>query len=846
MSFLGRRLRVDVRGKGRRRSSRPTPISNRSTHFCGEALEDRRLLAVDGYEIIADYADDYSRNAPLTDGWQYLWNAPDNWISKGGKGDLDTGRLGETSSYLPLEDAGNFWTADGDRANNSMPDRSLRLKPNGGRPGLPAGKAGNGVDRFVIAAYTVDSDGFYAIADSFLSKRSSKGDGIDLVVHVNDYRPVFVSSAGAGLDEAIDFDVEIGFLQAGDTIYVAFGPGDSPTSDNFEADFSIARAAGRSIQQQIDDAIAAGESSVTIDPGTYFIHPENERGAHIEIRRQDDFEIDAAGVALIAGGGGAGLKIVKSDHVTVRGLSIDYDPLPFTQGTIVDQAGDGSWAIVEIDAGYPMPNDPHANRILIHDPSTGLLKAETLPRTAADIVWLEGDRYQVAFDRSYNDPVSVGDRITLRQDGMVPFSVQLADATDVVLDGVTVYSGSNVGIDSQGGSGHQFVDVRIIPGPTPLLATQPRLRSINGTGIRSINESVGPRIERARIESTADDGVNIHGEFGLVIQPTSSNQLAIAMKDELIYEAGDRIRILRAEDHVIEERVVVAVEPLPIAASQLALIRDMHLPELRLNGRYEEAHLVTLDAPVSVSQGDLTASPDRDGSGFAVVDSVITNTPAVGIRAKGSHGVVESNLIEQTFRPAILVAAEPENWGESAYAENLTITNNTIIAANVGNGLSYQFLAGAITISSDDPDWNANGHRNILIQNNRFERVAGVNLQITNATNVMVEGNFFVDTHQTPLGHGDGAGVDSSAIVWLDRVDGVHFSDNLAQNIGPHGNVDAMIVATETAINVTGTISLAPTLPDIEVAPPAEPALQLDLTALESAFADLGDDEDDE
>jgi hypothetical protein len=40
-------------------------------------------------------------------------------------------------------------------------------------------------------------------------------------------------------------------------------------------------------------------------------------------------------------------------NVTLRGLAVDYDPLPFTQGKIIALATDKSWIEFEVAKGYP-------------------------------------------------------------------------------------------------------------------------------------------------------------------------------------------------------------------------------------------------------------------------------------------------------------------------------------------------------------------------------------------------------------------------------------------------------------------------------------------------------------
>ncbi len=806
---LGKRKRWFTRPKIRNCCFFFSAVGASASPLRFEQLETRQLLAAGSeLSIVADYRDDFRAELPLANGWQYLWNAPEGWQAGKSNGDLRTGAVGNPTSYQTLVDAGKVWTPDGDSVNNRFPDRALRLHDEGGRPGAHAGAGRNAQDRYAIAAYTVTEAGFYSITDSFLTRPNITGDGIEVVVHVNDNRPILVTEAGVGPEGTTDFNTKIGFLEAGDTIYVAFGPGQSSKRDGFETDFSIAFSAGQTIQQQIDQALADGQSSVRIQPGTYYITPSAPTSPHLRLKDVSNLEIDATDVKVVARGLSSALQIRNSHNIQVRGLTIDYDPLPFTQGTIVDQADNGSWVDVEIHAGYPTPNDPTTNRILIHDAETGLLKPGSRPRSADAIEALGGDRYRIDFGRAHRDSSSVGDSITIRRETRVPFAVQLEQSTHVTLQSVNIQASPHIGVNSRDGSNHQLIDVQIAPGPQPLLAEHPRLRSINGTGIRSINDAVGPRIERVTIESSADDGVNIQGEYGLVAEATKTNQVTVVMKRDLVFQVGNRIRFYHEADHTIVERVVTAIAPADIPATELAELRAAHLPRLQAGGRYHTAFTLTFDEPVQLTAGDFASNPGRSGSGYAVLESTVRNTPSVGLRLRGSAGLVDANRVEHTFRPAILVAAEPETWGEADFSRDLTISNNQIVAANLAKPLRKHPQAGALTITTD-ANWSANGHRNLTIRDNRFEEVVGVNLQITHASQVQVTGNRFIQPHQQAGGHGDLTGIDPTSVVWLDQVDTVHFEGNQVEQPGLFGNADRLLVATDTAVNVTGTISIA-------------------------------------
>lgn len=173
---------------------------------------------------VANYRDDYQTTSPTT-GWQYLWNSG--------------GAIGDPNNYQPLVSTGDDYTSDGSPTPTSdLAARFARLGDSNGHAGTGSSQANSGgISRGVIAAYTVDSDGDFAIRDSFVAS-ATNGSGLDLTVHINGESALYTDFIESGATAS--FDVLLGELSAGDTVYVAFGAGDFGTSDFFELDFSVA------------------------------------------------------------------------------------------------------------------------------------------------------------------------------------------------------------------------------------------------------------------------------------------------------------------------------------------------------------------------------------------------------------------------------------------------------------------------------------------------------------------------------------------------------------------------------------------------------------------------------
>jgi hypothetical protein len=241
------------------------------THIVAPQAVDDTPIGSAPIGLVAKYSTAWQSLAPglaQSGPFRYLWNAPDNWQPGMGAPNWSSGAINDIDNFQELyfvEDVnGSFdgFKVDPDGLlSDTDPAQSLRLRDNlvypGQVSGYTVGDKINGFDRYAIVAYTVpnldpnvDEGGFFTIEDSFLSKKSSNGDGVEVVVFtskdpanpiVRNYSNALQS--GASVDtEVVDFDGFLGYLAEGDTIYVAIGADNSTSSDEAGFDFSIWRS----------------------------------------------------------------------------------------------------------------------------------------------------------------------------------------------------------------------------------------------------------------------------------------------------------------------------------------------------------------------------------------------------------------------------------------------------------------------------------------------------------------------------------------------------------------------------------------------------------------------------
>jgi hypothetical protein len=126
----------------------------------------------------------------------------------------------------------------------------------------------------------------------------------------------------------------------------------------------------RDLRAYVAAELAHGNQRIVIPPGRYRVKPDG--GTHLLFRDLRDLEIVAEGVELVCTATVQALGFERCTNVTLRGLTIDYDPLPFTQGKIVALGPEKSWVEFELFDGYP--DGRLVERIEIFDPATRELR----------------------------------------------------------------------------------------------------------------------------------------------------------------------------------------------------------------------------------------------------------------------------------------------------------------------------------------------------------------------------------------------------------------------------------------------------------------------------------------
>lgn len=530
-------------------------------------------------------------------------------------------------------------------------------------------------------------------------------------------------------------------------------------------------------------ALQRGESKIVIPPGTYRLAPLPGQKVVWCLNGLHDKEIVADGVTLVATKLTRAVAIDHCERVSIRGLTVDYDPLPFTQGRVVAVAEDLGWIDVKLHAGFP--RHPFA-RIDVVDPETRYRK-KGMPFLWGTKATLQSPDIVRVTLKDIGQTAKPGDLASLstgcEPDG-IPHAVSIERCTSVTLRNVTVHSAPGMGILEADGDGRSaFLGCRVVPGPRPSGAGEDRLLSTSWDAMQTKTVRIGPRVEGCEIRDAGDDSWSVQSADFMVLKQNGST-LVLASRDEYTVgvEVGDRLQayVGGVEATVRMRRSLARAEAGLDAAVMAKLTNAPPWSEWNVSPR---CLVVTLDRELPVKAGGSLFSPDRMGNGFAFLHNHIHSAGRVLIKAGGR---IEGNLLDTPH--ALTVCPElPAN--AAAGIDGLVIRRNKIRRAGWFCPAPWSASAGtlSITAASDPPNLRPAGvFAHLVIEDNVFEECAGANIVLTSTRGAVVSGNRFVRPfHDSPPSTGASFHIPNTAAIWIAESTDLEVRNNFITEPGP-------------------------------------------------------------
>jgi len=490
------------------------------------------------------------------------------------------------------------------------------------------------------------------------------------------------------------------------------------------------------------------------------------------------------------------LSVNSSSNVIVRGFSVDYDPLPYTQGVVthnfLTDVPKESAIEFQVHAGYPAPTN--ANYIDTNAINFarlwGSVMDPTRPGRGAD------GSYQACIYTNVVQTNSNGAFKVYLQFAAQAKSIQPGDLWNMISrwNGspvfnanasyqVTFLNNTNYAGAAVSYSGRETplvceINDQVQLGPPPPGATAPRLRTSNADGGIFIDSRIGPWVEGCNFTAMSDDVANACLTPSIVTnvpaQPTNtfsafSNASADTTPVSLVpYQAqvGDTVLFFNATNGVVFDR---------------ATLTAVNLPNLTFDHAISNIVAGTYDTNTMLLNQALNTSA-------VYLDNQFSNCRYHGIYCRANNMLIAHNSISGMGSSAI--CAFPDM---TATFLNLFVPTNVVIMDNVLSDCSYSEEAMSNNIPTQEPqyalvelhkasinsDYVTNGLEisGIRILYNAFLDWRRAPLSLHNATDVNVIGNYFgpplTNDGYVPLAD------DVIADLWASDYPNIHFANNM-------------------------------------------------------------------
>lgn len=541
----------------------------------------------------------------------------------------------------------------------------------------------------------------------------------------------------------------------------------------------------------------------------------------IVLKNCKNIEINGNGSTIINTNLSSTFNMNNANNICLKNLSVDYDPLPFTQGVITKINSDGTVVDVKIDKGYPMDTN-FAGKVTsgfftVFDRKTQAPKVGArnfITPKSASVVSDGVLQIQLAWSGTESGcgpgqiPLAIGDVVAVKPH--LSTAINVENSGNIEMNHVNLYASPGFGMNFVGGYGNARFDyLNVVPGPKPEGATQERLCSTNSDGTHFNSVQKGPVITNSNYKLTSDDPINIHNFYYFVVKKYDDKHYIVSPKWDVGLEQGDQIDTIKAESFASLGRTTIvskSKKTMPELKSVIDKVWEGKSPTTLGATVYD----ITFKDAIKLEVGDAVSSLSRTGEGTIIKNSTFHGGGRVMI--KSTNAVVENCKFSYSGFVALHIGSDIGFWAEASFAENVVIRNNTFSHCLVGANsfFSDSDAASAIyiglTYPVGKPGLKENyGNQNILVEGNTIENSYGYAMQILNGNNIAVRNNTigqtFIRGNAFRIGSKFYIPVDSAVLVAMSK--NVAFSNNtIATNAIAQNKITVDVTCDQQSVSI--------------------------------------------
>lgn len=456
------------------------------------------------------------------------------------------------------------------------------------------------------------------------------------------------------------------------------------------------------------------------------------------------------------------IQIRSAKNAEIRNLTLDYEILPFTQGTVTSVLEGGRVLEIETHTGYPnLASNPKIAQMYLFDAKTREWKRGVADLYPEKTELLSATRARVTLQASIASTYPLhkaGDLFAIARRDSAAFAVYTS--SNLILHRVVIHASPSLCFVIRYHSGGlRISECRVERGPRPSGSTEDRLLSSGADALNVAYLKSGMIVEGCDFGWMGDDSINIHGGVYPVKKSIGANEALILKRGDLdtldrLIAPGDPVRFLEgatfrpigesriAEWETSSETSDVSPEEKTRAwpASQYAKIK---LKEYRLK---------TTDA-MPLKAWDWVEFPAINGDGYTVRGNYFHDHRARSVRIQAGRGLIENNRFERIAQAGLSIGPEYTYWREAGWAVDVTIRSNQF--RDIGTGWNIfgpaSYCPGAISIFYR-PDKEVTqtpiGNKGIAILDNEIDGCSVAGIHVNASSDITIRGNLIRRANQ--------------------------------------------------------------------------------------------------
>ena len=514
------------------------------------------------------------------------------------------------------------------------------------------------------------------------------------------------------------------------------------------------------MQRIVGEAAARTPARVVFAAGAeYRVAPERRL---FSLSKVSDLEIDGNGAMFVITNPVAGfIQFNRCERVTLRNVVIDYDPVPFSVGTVLSVDKEAGTFTLRADPGMAEFDAPHMLKswhfgVTLDASTPGRMKTGSLlVVSASSNLVREGDAIVIPLPgKEVAGTFAPGDKYVhfARKDTAELFGGEESDEL-VFLDN-TIYAAP---------AGHHTLlrcsDVKVLG--CRMVIRPGRWHAGNADGVHVRSSKIGPWVEGCTFEGIGDDAVAIYSKGIAVLDKPSDTTLRLdrgffSLEPGTSFVVFDPSSGAPLAENLTVNTVTDVRESADFPAHKLVdfspgfagglAAQFTEAPAVKSETKREQHEQRIKDAWRHLQVFDRSAQHDQ----LMVRRNVMKQVRRFGVIIRAENGAVEENEFIQTSDAAVTLHNEPYFWRNGLHSRNILIQNNTMRDCNfIGNNR----VQGAINVVlrklapekkpgvRNDVATEWRGHRDITIRGNTISEWRGNAIWVQSAEDVAISGN---------------------------------------------------------------------------------------------------------